>query len=196
MDNSKPSLRKHFLSIRENIVVDVAKAAAAKAAYNFLQTVNLTDISKIALYNPIKGEISLEPLVDAIAHSSELNINFCLPVVEAKDKPLQFYSWSPGDALANNYIYPQLREPTIKNEPAIPEIIIVPLVAFDTACNRLGYGVGFYDRTIGNLKEQGKSILTVGYAYDCQKSEDTLSTEPHDIKLDFIVTDKQVYQAD
>lgn len=212
--NSKPTLRKHFLDMRKGIKGKDASAAAAKAAYNFIQLSTLQNTKIIAIYQPLHNEISLEPLVDSILYKYKNNeITFCLPVVAAKESPLLFYPWKPGDTLANNTIYPQLFEPQIKKTPIFPDLIIVPLVAFDENCHRLGYGAGFYDRTIKWLNGTGgeynnlespknyyakhgiKKPLTIGYAYDCQKSESFLPTDPHDVKLDFIVTDKDIYKA-
>ena len=78
----------------------------------------------------------------------------------------------------------------VREEPVEPEILIVPLVAFDLRGNRLGYGGGFYDRTLARLRAR-RATLAIGFAYDAQEAED-LPLEPTDERLDMVVTESRV----
>ena len=98
---------------------------------------------------------------------------------------MNFYSWSFKDPLSIN-IY-GIPEPT-SNKKVNPEILLVPLVAYDGELNRLGYGGGFYDKYISNTK-QGKKIIKIGLGFSFQKI-DKLPTNQYDKKLDYIITEK------
>ena len=99
---------------------------------------------------------------------------------------MDFFSWSIKDPLTiNKYGIP---EPT-SNKIMYPSILLVPLLAFDKNFNRIGYGGGFYDRYIKKIKKD-KKIITIGLAYSFQRLK-KIPTNKYDIKLDFIITDKQ-----
>ena len=100
---------------------------------------------------------------------------------------MDFFNWSTMDPLSINKF--GIPEP-ISNRIVYPDILLVPLVAFDGNFNRIGYGGGFYDRYIKKIKKK-KNIITIGLAYSFQKVK-KIPTNEYDIKLDYIVTDKQV----
>jgi len=107
-----------------------------------------------------------------------------LPKIK-KNYQMEFYSWSIKEPLViNKYGIP---EPT-SNIIKYPDILLVPLVAYDKDLNRIGYGGGFYDRYIRKIKDK-KKIFTIGIAYSFQKVNKVLINK-HDIKLDFIITEK------
>jgi len=98
---------------------------------------------------------------------------------------MDFFRWSTKDPLSlNEYGIP---EPT-SNKVIYPNFLLVPLVAFDKHFNRIGYGGGFYDRYIKKIKKNNK-VTTIGLAYSYQKVRE-IQTNEHDIKLDFIITEK------
>ena len=100
---------------------------------------------------------------------------------------MDFFSWNPKDPLIINEL--GIPEP-ITNKIEYPDILLVPMVAFDEKLNRLGYGGGFYDRYISKLKIR-KKILLVGLAFSFQKIK-KLPTNKHDMKLDYILTEKSL----
>ena len=108
-----------------------------------------------------------------------------LPVVE-KNNLMNFYQWKKNDVLAVNEF--GMLEP-IKAEAKIPNVIIVPLLAYDKNKFRLGYGKGYYDRYLNKYK---KDTMTVGVAFSFQK-HNKLPINKNDIKLDFILTEKGIY---
>ena len=99
---------------------------------------------------------------------------------------MDFFSWSIKDPLSiNKYGIPE----PISNKIMYPSILLVPLLAFDNNFNRIGYGGGFYDRYIKKIKKD-KKIITIGLAYSFQRVK-KIPTNKYDMKLDFIITDRQ-----
>lgn len=134
----------------------------------------------LAGFVPIHSEINPLPVMAQMAAHGPV----CLPVVEGKGQPLSFREWRPGCRMA-----PGAFGAAVPAEGAtlVPEVLIVPLVAFDRQGNRLGYGGGYYDRTLQILRSAGPT-LAIGFAYAAQEAE-ALPLEPTDQKLDAIVTD-------
>jgi len=134
-------------------------------------------------YLPIRTEIDPRPaMAEAAAHGV-----VGVPVIEAAGQPLRFSRWTPDCALTDGPFGAQIPAEAAYFEP---EILIVPLVAFDAAGNRLGYGGGFYDRTLEMLRAR-RATLAIGFAYDAQEAED-LPLEETDQPLDMIVTESRV----
>ena len=112
----------------------------------------------------------------------KLNYQLSLPKIR-KNYQMNFFQWSTKDPLEiNDYGIPEPISDVIK----LPNILLVPLVAFDNNCNRIGYGGGFYDRYIKKLKKK-KKIVTIGLAYSFQKVK-RIPVTKYDIQLDFIIT--------
>lgn len=132
-------------------------------------------------YMPMRSEI--DPLPAMARHLGPVGV----PVIEAKASPLRFREWSPGCALV-----PGAFGAEIPAEGAWidPEVLIVPLLAFDARGFRLGYGGGFYDRTLELLRAR-HPVLAVGFAFAAQEVEE-VPTEPTDQRLDLIVTEAGV----
>ncbi len=133
----------------------------------------------------MRDEIDVRPVLQVVAAEGK---EVYLPVVETKDEPLIFRRWRPGDVLETSSF--DVEEPAADQPAGTPDCLIVPLLAFDKGGYRLGYGGGFYDRTIAALKAAGL-CLTIGAAYAGQLM-DHLPRESHDQPLDMIVTEKGV----
>lgn len=134
---------------------------------------------------PIRTEIDpLPAMAEAAAHGP-----VGVPVIQAKDMPLKFSRWQPEGALRDGPFGAAVPEIDDFFEP---EILIVPLVAFDAAGGRLGYGGGFYDRTLELLRAK-RSTLAIGFAFDAQEATD-LPLEATDQPLDMVVTESRVLQ--
>ena len=107
-----------------------------------------------------------------------------LPKIK-KNSQMDFFQWSTNDPLAiNKFGIPEPISKIVK----YPDILLVPLVAFDKNLNRIGYGGGFYDRYIKKIRKQ-KKVLAIGFAYSFQKVKN-IQTNNYDVKLDFIITNK------
>lgn len=134
-------------------------------------------------FMPINTEIDPRPaMAEAAAHGP-----VGVPVIQAKATPLKFARWSPDTEMVEGAFKAQI---PAKIEWMVPEILIVPLVAFDREGGRLGYGGGFYDRTLKGLRARGP-VFAIGYAFSAQEAEN-LPLESTDQPLDMIVTEKGV----
>ena len=137
----------------------------------------------IAGYWPINEELDPRPL---LLRLQERGIQCSLPVVVADDRPLVFREWKAPDLLKRGPF--DTWEPSAEQAIVIPDVIIVPLLAFDPHGRRLGYGGGFYDRTLRSLKSRKKHCLGIGYAFAIQQV-DVLPATKLDERLDWIVTE-------
>ena len=117
-----------------------------------------------------------------------------MPVIKKKKKSMLFRKWSPKDDLAIGPL--GNLEPTHEKEIILPQIMVVPMLMFDREFFRLGYGGGYYDKTIIKLKKhfqkQNLFFITVGLAYSAQEIN-KLPREKHDMNLDYIVTENNVF---
>lgn len=137
----------------------------------------------LAGYMPIRTEINpLPAMAEACAHGP-----VGVPVIAGQDAPLRFARWEPEMPMISGPFGARIPETPEYFEP---EILIVPLVAFDANGGRLGYGGGFYDRSLEELRAK-RATMAVGFAYASQEAED-LPLEPTDQLLDLIVTEKDV----
>ena len=135
----------------------------------------------IGVYYPYNYEIDIMPLVEKFQR-----LNYCITLPKiGMNSEMNFFQWSTKDPLSINKF--GIPEP-ISNKNKFPDILLVPLLAFDKNFYRIGYGGGFYDRYINRLKKI-KKIITIGVAYSFQKIK-KIPVEKYDIKLDFVVTEK------
>lgn len=135
-----------------------------------------------AAYLPIRSELSPLPLVAALQAGGVVT---AMPVTPEPGQPLTFHQWAPGDALDDG---PYGTTQPAANAPVVtPVVILAPMLAFDDGCWRLGYGGGFYDRTIGGLRAAGHTIAAIGLAYD-EQHVDQVPTGSYDMALDGVLT--------
>ena len=134
--------------------------------------------SIIAGFWPLAGEIDIRPLLLALAGRGH---PIALPVTPARGNPLSFQRWQPGDVLVRE------RFGTVRptGEPLAPDLLLVPLLAFDSRGRRLGYGGGFYDRTLAGLPGR----LAIGCAFAAQRV-DGVAADVHDIPLQAVATER------
>ena len=141
----------------------------------------------VAGYAAIRDEIDPLPLLETFALEQA---RIALPCVVAKDQPLIFRSWTLDQMLEPGAF--GTREPGASHAELTPSLILVPLVGFDLKGRRLGYGGGFYDRTLEVLKAQGP-LTVVGLAYEAQRLN-KVPAESHDMRLDWVVTEQGAYE--
>jgi len=122
--------------------------------------------------------------IDAVSVLDGFNVTIALPVMVAKAHPLQFRAWRPGDPLVDRMW--GIREPADTAEVVRPDILLVPLLAFDARGFRLGYGGGFYDRTLQELRSE-KAVTAIGVAFDEQRV-DAVPRDGYDQSLDWVLT--------
>ena len=178
----KSKLRKKILKIRKIANKNNIKLKFDKI-FQLIKKRKLNKKSVIGGYFPINFEVDD---LDILREFYKKEYQTCLPVIK-KNYKMDFYKWNINDPLRiNQYGIP---EPILKNL-IYPDVILIPMVAFDKNLNRLGYGGGYYDRLIEKLSKK-KKILKIGLALTVQKIKN-LPTTKYDKKLDYIVTEKYI----
>lgn len=184
--------QKHIL--RERMKAERARAAAARpdaarhAAARFMAAIPVEAGAVVALYAPIRDELDTAPLAEALA---ERGAHLALPVMAGKRAPLLF-RLAPLDAELVKGPF-GVMEPRPEQPEAQPEIIVCPLLGFSRDGARLGYGAGYYDRTLRALRASG-AVVAVGFGYGAQEVE-TLPATKDDAPLDFIVTEREAIRV-
>jgi 5-formyltetrahydrofolate cyclo-ligase len=136
----------------------------------------------VSAFWAINDEVPTLPLLEKLAAAG---IATALPVMVGFRKPLEFRQWAPGSPLTEAKW--GIMEPVPAPE-VFPDLLFVPLLAFDRSGNRLGYGAGFYDRTLARLRAK-QPIVTIGVAFAVQEFP-AIPAEPYDEKLDYVLTDR------
>jgi 5-formyltetrahydrofolate cyclo-ligase len=177
----KQVLRTAALARREALN-DLAREAAAQRLAAFADIFDITPGTVVAGYMPMRNEADPLPLMRALAARGA---QLVLPAVIARDAPLIFRAWREDDALVAGPF--GTRHPAETASQSVPDILLVPLAAFDRRGHRIGYGGGYYDRTLAALRAQ-KSVVAAGVAFAVQEVE-TVPASHHDAMLDVVLTD-------
>ena len=180
----KTQLRKKYLTLRKKKYFDVDKNFFLPLLKLIRSKLN-KKIIKIALYYPSNFELNVFKIIE---FNNILAQDILLPVID-KNNHMNFFSWKKNDVLFINKF--GILEPT-KAQVKVPDIILVPILAFDKNKYRLGYGKGFYDRYLNKYFKQFKNILTVGVAFSFQRHH-KLPVNQNDAKLNFIITEKGIF---
>jgi 5-formyltetrahydrofolate cyclo-ligase len=181
---TKTELRRRALARRDTLpAAERQQAAETIAARAFPVAVAPGTI--VAGFMPMKSEINPLPLLRALA---DAGARLALPVVAGQGKPLIMRAWAFGEPLAAGVW--GIREPEPAAPEVAPDILIVPLLAFDRAGQRVGYGAGYYDRTIAVLRAR-QPVLAIGLAFAAQEIAAVPAT-PHDAPLDLVLTEREV----
>ena len=181
----KSKLRKKYLKIRKENYFEIDKKFFSPLLKLIKKNIKKKSIL-IALYYPSNFELNVLKVLELKYFSHQ---TILLPITE-KDNLMNFYQWKKNDVLTINEF--GMLEP-IKAEAKTPDIIIVPLLAFDKDKYRLGYGKGYYDRYLNKYIKQykKKDTMTVGVAFSFQK-HNKLPINKNDVKMDFILTEKGI----
>jgi 5-formyltetrahydrofolate cyclo-ligase len=182
---SKNDLRTAALARRDALSAEHRAAAAEAIAARGLP-VEIRRGAVLAGYSPIRGEIDPTPLMRALAAQG---LRLALPAVMARGKSLAFRAWSVGDRLTLGPL--GILEPSPAAAELVPDIMLVPLAAFDRAGHRIGYGAGHYDFTLAHLRK-AKTIAAIGVAFAVQEIK-TIPMQPHDVALDYVLTEKHAF---
>ena len=178
---SKNDLRAAALARRGALGV-VARADAARAIVTRGLPVEIASGAIVSGYWPIKNEIDPVPLMRYLAAQGA---QLALPVITGRDQPLTFRAWTSDTQLLRGQL--GIMEPSPQSDAVHPDIVLLPLAAFDRAGHRIGYGAGHYDRTLLQLRAL-KPIVAIGLAFAVQEIE-TIPTLPHDVRLDYVLTE-------
>jgi 5-formyltetrahydrofolate cyclo-ligase len=181
---NKAELRRLALERRDALPAG-ARQEAAQAIADRPFPVPVRPGSVISGFMPLKSEINPMPLLRRLA---ALGAKLALPVVVGRGKPLVMRAYAFGDELSSGQW--GIREPKSDAAEVEPDILIVPLAAFDRSGHRIGYGAGYYDMTISGLRAK-KPIVAVGIAYAAQEIAKVPAT-PRDAPLDLVLTEREV----
>jgi 5-formyltetrahydrofolate cyclo-ligase len=182
---SKSELRAAALARREALS-DEQRAEAAEAMANRKLPFEIAPGMVVSGYSPIRNEIDPVPLMRKLAAQGA---RLALPAVMARGKSLAFRAWSPDDRLMLGPL--GIPEPSPAAAEVIPDIMLVPLAAFDRQGHRIGYGAGHYDFTLAHLRK-AKVITAIGTAFAVQEIK-AVPAQPHDVALDYVLTEKKVF---
>tara|TARA_B100001093_G_scaffold425531_1_gene419077 strand:+ start:810 stop:1364 length:555 start_codon:yes stop_codon:yes gene_type:complete len=181
----KERLRKKYFNLRKKNYFDI-KPIFFNPLIRLIKKKYKRELVNISSYYPTSYEVNSLALFDSKIFS---RINLFLPVILKKNN-MNFYEWKKNNLLQINKF--GILEPVLLSKPIIPDIILVPLLAYDKKNNRLGYGGGFYDKYLNKYLKINKKILTIGLAFSFQKYHKIPKTN-EDVQLDFILTEKGIF---
>jgi 5-formyltetrahydrofolate cyclo-ligase len=178
---SKSELRAAALAARDALSSEQRAAAALALAARGLP-LEIAPGTIVSGYSPIRSEIDPVPLMRALGSKGA---RLALPAVMARGKSLAFRAWAPDDRLMMGPL--GILEPSPAATEIIPDIMLVPLAAFDRLGHRIGYGAGHYDYTLAHLRKV-KPIAAIGLAFSAQEIK-TVPALQHDVALDYVLTE-------
>jgi 5-formyltetrahydrofolate cyclo-ligase len=180
----KAKLRRATVA-RRNSIPAVVRAAAAESIATRPFPVEFGAGAVISGFMPLRNEIDTEPLMHKLAARGA---QLALPVVIGREKPLLMRAWNFGEPLVAGVW--GIREPKSDAAVVYPDILLVPLLAFDRTGHRIGHGAGYYDFTLAQLRAR-KSVVAVGIAFATQEVP-TVPTTLRDEQLDLVLTEREV----
>jgi 5-formyltetrahydrofolate cyclo-ligase len=182
--HDKRTLRSAMLAWRSGLEEAERRAASDGLLATLRRERPIDSPAVVSGFWPIKDEIDIRPLLIELSNEG---CQLALPVVQGKGLPLIFRAWRPGDPLEAG-VFGTL-QPSAKREVIEPDALIVPLLACDEDGWRLGYGGGFYDRTLAGLRAK-KAVTAIGVAFNDQLVPE-VPHGPSDQRLDWLLTDKR-----
>ena len=185
--NQKKNLRK-ILTEKRNLIKKNTNLDFNIDAFNQLtEQIKFNAVDCIGSFMSIRSEISTKQLNTTIL---EMKKKLAFPTIEKNLETLTFKTTNSHKSFKMGKF--NIPEPTNNSNEIIPQLFFVPCLGFDLEGFRIGYGGGFYDKTFAKLKKLNLVFYTVGFAYDDQK-QNKLPVEKFDYKLDFVLTEKQLY---
>jgi len=195
IESFKSTFRALYKSKRSQLTSDEITEKSQKINQNFINNLlpKILEKNHQALFSLYISD-GHEVLTNLIAaHFLNKKINFSYPKIIKQHHHLDFVLSEQNQVFAPNSIYPKILEPK-DGKKVLPDFLILPLLAFDANLMRLGMGGGFFDRTIAFLKSN-KKIITIGLAYDFQRSRSLLMHHKTDQSLDFIVSESDIISS-
>jgi 5-formyltetrahydrofolate cyclo-ligase len=185
IDKAKRAMRGEATTRRREIAAP--GDAASHLVDRLLDADVVPDGAVVSGFWPIGSEIDLRPLLQALGARGHV---IGLPVVVGGDQPLEFRAWRAGDVMAEGPF--GIPEPLDSAVEVAPRVLFVPLLAFDRAGYRLGYGGGYYDRSLDKLRAEGHAIA-IGAAWAAQEVP-AVPHDRHDQPLDWMLTEREIFQ--
>ena len=184
----KKRARKEASAVRKEAFAADDGSAMPSLEKLFLETVAPAEGAVVSGFLPIGSEVDLRGLLANLSAAGRIAV---LPCVIGNDMPLIFREWREGDELVKESFGTVAPAGTAAAHD--PDILLVPMLAFDRKGYRLGYGGGFYDRTLEKLRKS-KDVIAIGVAYAAQEVDD-VPRDHHDQPLDMIITEKEVIRS-
>lgn len=176
------SERERLLQMRRRLSSAERSQRARRMLINLSSVLQRRKCNVLGIYWPIQREVDIRPLADALGGSRDLAL--ALPVVVRKGAPLEYWRWTLGEPVVRGFWNIPVPE---RREPVEPDAVVAPLVGFQ-GCFRLGYGGGYFDRTLGAAKRRPYAI---GFGFEFSRLEGFVAL-PHDMPMDVIVTGERV----
>ncbi|MGJ4956083.1 5-formyltetrahydrofolate cyclo-ligase [Bradyrhizobium sp. HKCCYLRH2015] len=183
VQHTKQQLRAAALAARDALS-DEARSAAAQAIAVRGLPFALEPGQVVSGYAPIRNELDPVPLMRVLAAKGA---RLALPVILARGHSLSFREWSPGDRLTLGSL--GIPEPSPVAAELVPDVMLVPLAAFDRTGHRIGYGGGYYDYTFSHLRKT-HHLIGVGLGFAVQETE-AIPALAHDAALDYVLTERE-----
>jgi 5-formyltetrahydrofolate cyclo-ligase len=180
----KERIRRDVLARRDAMLPEIRQAAAETIAARAFP-VAIAPGAIVSGFMALKSEINPLPLMQKLAGQGA---RLALPAIAGRGKPLILRAWEPGAPLDRGQW--GIREPAAEAAEVEPDIVLVPLLAFDRAGHRIGYGAGYYDLTIARLRA-GKAVIAVGVAFAIQEVA-AIPATPRDARLDLVLTEREM----
>jgi 5-formyltetrahydrofolate cyclo-ligase len=188
IDATKAALRRAALARRDAMPAEEREAAAQEIAARPFP-VALAPGMTVSGFIPLKTEIDVRPLMRKL---TAMGAKLALPVVVGRGEPLVMRAWAFGAPLKGGGW--GISEPPDDVPEVYPDFLLVPLLAFDRAGHRIGYGAGYYDMTITALRAR-KPVTAIGIAFAAQEV-DQVPTTPRDARLDLVLTERETIVPD
>lgn len=188
IEAQKRSLREQALLRRQSLTEEERLRASFRVAKRLLEESLIPEGSIVAGYWPVRGELDIIP---AMKELMKWGHRVCLPQIVEKGQPLMFREWREEMPMIEGALGIAVPDPAVA-DIRVPDVLLVPLVGFDAGGHRLGYGGGYYDRTIAQLR-RANVVQSIGIGFEIQKCE-ALPTGAHDRKMDVILTENGVYR--
>ncbi len=182
---SKAELRTSALARRDALDIEGRSAAAQAIAARGLP-LEVRPGAVVAGYWPIRSEIDPTPLLKNLAARG---VGLALPAVTARGRSLIFRAWTPGAHLLLGPL--GILEPSPAAAELVPDVLLVPLAAFDRSGHRIGYGAGHYDTTLAHLRKV-KAVIAIGLGFAVQEIK-AVPMQPHDVALDYVLTEQRTF---
>ena len=180
--------RKQATTIRKAAHLALAETAPNLLASQRFPVALVLGHNVVSGFFPFRSEIDTRPLLGRLAGEGWTT---CLPIVLGEGLPLEFRHWLPGEPTIKNVM--NIDRPSEDSPVVEPDVLIVPLLSFDPQGYRLGYGGGFYDRTLAKLRAK-KTVIAIGAAYSAQQVEHVLHGD-HDQPLDYVLTENELIKC-
>ncbi|WP_126443757.1 5-formyltetrahydrofolate cyclo-ligase [Sulfuricystis multivorans] len=181
-DALRAMLRREKIAARMSLPAAAHRAASVAVCHHLGEYLLARPVGSIAFCMPMRGEVDCRPLIERLLDAGWLA---AMPVVRQLDAPMEFFAWWPAAPMT---VDPYGIPVPSTHRTRDPDVMLLPLVAFDAAGYRLGYGGGYFDRTLAAMNPRP---FAIGVGFDLGAVDD-LKPQPHDIPLDLIVTESGI----